>query len=77
MSSVGDSQKDLISVTVSDSPGVNNNNVEKMFKVTNTRERRLMGGLLVSLLGRFCRFFENNHLFAVISILMSVESAIF
>ena len=54
MSSVGDSQKDLISVTVSDSPGVNNNNnVEKMFKVTNTRERRLMGGLLVSLLGRF------------------------
>ena len=57
--SVGDSQKDLISVTVSDSPSEgnnnnnnnNNNSMEKMFTVNNGRERKLLGGLLASFLG--------------------------
>ena len=58
MGSVGDSQKDLVSVTVSDSPSSetlnnnNNNSVEKMFKVSNGQERRLLGALIVSLLGK-------------------------
>ena len=57
MGSVGDSQKDLVSVTVSDSPSSetlnnNNNNMEKMFKVSNGQERRLLGALIVSLLGK-------------------------
>ena len=57
--SVGDSQKDLISVTVSDSPSEgnihnnnNNNSMEKMFTVNNGRERKLLGGLLASFLGK-------------------------
>ena len=45
----------LQSVSVSELPGQtnnnNNNNAEKMFTVTNSRERRLLGGLFVSLLG--------------------------
>ena len=59
MGSVGDSQKDLVSVTVSDSPSSetlnnnnNNNSMEKMFKVSNGQERRLLGALIVSLLGK-------------------------
>ena len=46
----------LQSVSVSELPDQinnNNNNSEKMFTVTNSRERRLLGGLLVSLLGQF------------------------
>ena len=56
--SVGDSQKDLISVTVSDSPSEgnihnnNNNSMEKMFTVNNGRGRKLLGGLLASFLGK-------------------------
>ena len=42
-------------MSVSELPGQtnnnNNNNTEKMFTVSNSRERRLLGGLLVSLLG--------------------------
>ena len=48
----------LQSVSVSELPDQinnNNNNSEKMFTVTNSRERRLLGGLLVSLLGKFIR----------------------
>jgi len=53
--SVAGSQRDLISsVSVSELPGQtnnnNNNNTEKMFTVNNSRERRLLGGLFVSLL---------------------------
>ena len=48
------SQKDLISVTVSDAPSavIDNNNMEKLFKVNNGKERHLMGALFVSLLGK-------------------------
>ena len=46
------SQKDLISVTVSDAPSAVNNNMEKLFKVNNGKERHLMGALFVSLLGK-------------------------
>ena len=56
MGSVGDSQKDLISVTVSDSPSSgtinNNHNMEPVFKVKSGNERRLLGALVVALLGK-------------------------
>ena len=65
--SVGDSQKDLISVTVSDSPSEgnnnnnnNNNSMEKMFTVNNGRERKLLGGLLASFLGKST--FQQNQI---------------
>ena len=63
--SVGDSQKDLISVTVSDSPSEgnnnNNNSMEKMFTVNNGRERKLLGGLLASFLGEhFSQTFQQD-----------------
>ena len=66
--SVGDSQKDLISVTVSDSPSEgnihnnnNNNSMEKMFTVNNGRERKLLGGLLASFLGEhFSQTFQQS-----------------
>ena len=65
--SVGDSQKDLISVTVSDSPSEgnnnnnNNNSMEKMFTVNNGRERKLLCGLLASFLGEhFSQTFQQD-----------------
>ena len=68
--SVGDSQKDLISVTVSDSPSEgnnnnnnNNNSMEKMFTVNNGRERKLLGGLLASFLGEhFSQTFQQDKI---------------
>ena len=42
-------------------PGHNNNNAEKMFTVSNGRERRLVGGLVVSLLGGCQVQFQNSH----------------
>ena len=69
--SVGDSQKDLISVTVSDSPSEgniinnnnNNNSMEKMFTVNNGRERKLLGGLLASFLGEhFSQTFQQRKI---------------
>ena len=72
MGSVGDSQKDLISVTVSDSPSSgtinNNNNMEPVFKVKSGNERRLLGALVVALLGR------NRASFTVISNNMIISS---
>lgn len=65
MGSVGDSQKDLISVTVSDSPSSgtinNNNNMEPVFKVKSGNERRLLGALVVALLGKNKHFFYCNQ----------------
>ena len=53
MASVRDSQKDLISETVSVGPGSgNNNNPQKMFISNNSNERKLCGAFLVSLLGK-------------------------
>ena len=53
MASVRDSQKDLISETVSVGPGTTNNNkAEEMFVSTNSRERKLCGALFVSILGK-------------------------
>ena len=53
MTSVRDSQKDLISETVSVGLGHSNNNEEKMFSPNNSRERKLLGALFVSILGEF------------------------
>jgi len=50
MASVRDSQKDLISETVSVGPGSTNNNTQKMFISNNSKERKLCGAFLVSLL---------------------------
>ena len=52
MASVRDSQKDLISETVSVGPGSNNNNAQKMFISNNSNERKLCGAFLVSVLGK-------------------------
>ena len=52
MASVRDSQKDLISETVSVGPGSNNNDAQKMFISNNSKERKLCGAFLVSLLGK-------------------------
>jgi len=49
MASVRDSQKDLISETVSVGPG-SNNNTQKMFIANNSNERKLCGAFLVSVL---------------------------
>ena len=51
MASVRDSQKDLISETVSVGPG-SNNNTQKMFIANNSNERKLCGAFLVSVLGK-------------------------
>ena len=53
MAGVRDSQKDLISETVSVGPSPsNNNNAEKMFVVNNSKERKIFGALFVSILGK-------------------------
>ena len=52
MASVRDSQKDLISETVSVGPGSTHNNTQKMFISNNSKERKLCGAFLVSLLGK-------------------------
>ena len=52
MASVRDSQKDLISETVSVGPGSSSNNAQKMFISNNSKERKLCGAFLVSLLGK-------------------------
>ena len=53
-------------MSVSELPGQvnnnNNNNMEKMFTVSNTKERRLLGGLFVSLLGLFIRITMETHI---------------
>ena len=52
MASVRDSQKDLISETVSVGPGTSSNNTQKMFISNNSNERKLCGAFLISLLGK-------------------------